>query len=76
MASGRIWDPGIEAKLESSLHLPFTALEIAFAAGRMARGKTTALARYPLELLRVPPRSALWRILAVLFNRFVTSGFP
>ena len=76
MTSGCVWDPGIEAELESSLHLPFTALEIASAAGRMARGKTTTLARYPLELLRVPPHSALWRILAVLFNRFVTSGFP
>ena len=76
MASGRIWDPGIEAELESFLHLPFMALEIASAAGRMAQGKTTALARYHLELLRVSPRSALWHVLAVLFNHFVTSGFP
>lgn len=71
-----MWDPGIEAELEASLPLPFTASEIATAAGHMARGKTTALARYPLELLRASPRSALWRVLAVLFNRFVTCGFP
>ena len=76
MESGRVWDPGVEAELEASLHLPFTATEIATAAGLMARGKTTALARYPLELLRVSPHSALWRVLAVLFNHFVTSGFP
>ena len=62
--------------METFLHLPFMAQEITTAAGCMARGKTTALACYPLELLHVPPHFTLWWVLAVFFNHFVTSGFP
>ena len=42
----------------------------------MASGKTTALARYRLELLRSPPSSHLWDVLALLFNSAVAGSFP
>lgn len=69
-------DPDAAAAILEALHEPFSAGEVAQAASLMAPGKSTALARYPIEYLRGHRGSGPWDVVALLFNAFVDQGYP
>ena len=74
--SGRVLPADLQASLDSCPFAPFRPTELWAAASAMASNKTTALARYRIELLRSPPSSQLWDVLALLFNQAVAGSFP
>lgn len=62
--------------IEGVCHDPVTAGEVERAALAMAAGKSTALGQVPLEYLCGHRSAAIWEVFAVLFNRFIESGYP